>query len=81
MDSISENSAIADVHQDIMHDGCQRIQAFAEMDLTKGQLIVSGKETSWVGSTPWECGISKEKKDPSVCAPRISDRAVSISKA
>lgn len=52
--------------------------AFIEMDLAKGRLIVKGKATSWVGPTPWELGVDKKTKDPNVCAPRISDRTLSI---
>lgn len=50
--------------------------ALVEIDLTRGRMVVTGKKTTWVGPTPWELGIDKKTKDPSVCAPRISDRAM-----
>ena len=52
--------------------------AFVEMDLTMGRMVIRGKETSWVGPTPWELGIDKEAKDPRVCVPKVSDRAFSF---
>ncbi len=50
--------------------------ALVEMDVVRGRLIVSGRETDWVGPSPWEVGADKETKDPDVCAPRISDRVL-----
>ena len=52
--------------------------AFIEIDPAAGSIIVKGMQTSWVGPTPWERGISKKVKDPKVVAPRISDRRISL---
>ena len=52
--------------------------ALVEVDLTQGRLTVTGKETDWVGPSPWKCGVDEKEYDPEVRAPRISDMALSF---
>jgi len=48
--------------------------AMVELDLGKGRLVVTGRESVWVGPTPWELGMDEKMKDPKIVGPRISDR-------
>jgi hypothetical protein len=52
--------------------------AFVELDLARGRLIVTGRNSSWVGAAPWEVGVDKKVFDPAVIVPKIPDRALSF---
>ncbi len=53
--------------------------AFVEIDVAGGRIVVKGRETEWVGPSPWEVGVDNATKNPDVCAPRISDRVLPFS--
>ena len=50
--------------------------ALVEFDVSRMQLTITGKETAWVGPSPWECGADKKHVNPEVVAPRITDRVI-----
>jgi 3',5'-cyclic AMP phosphodiesterase CpdA len=56
----------------------QPLWAYVEIDVTQGRLVIKGKETSWVGPTPWELGIDAKTMNPKTSGPRISDRELSF---
>jgi Icc protein len=55
--------------------------AVIEVDPAKGLLTVTGTKTTWVGPSPSELGVDPVKYDPAVCAPRISDRTLSLKRS
>jgi len=52
--------------------------AVVEVDPAKGVLTVKGRETEWVGPSPWEVGADEKRMLWTRVAPRISDRAIPL---
>lgn len=52
--------------------------AFVELDTGRGRLVVKGRETDWVGPTPWALDPNSDSFDPQTIGPRISDRKISF---
>ena len=81
-DQYKHDSYAKEIHRDfpwISHTAPYKdsLWAVVDVNLTEGRLSVTGKESSWVGSTPWELGIDTQTKEPKIYAPRISNRTVS----
>jgi len=73
----------AEIHQAypwIEHTAPYRepLWALVEIDVSAGRLSVTGRNTDWVGPSPWTLGASKEAIDPRVVAPRISNRVITF---
>lgn len=53
--------------------------ALVAIDLAAGQLTVEGRASAWVGTSPWERGMSEERTPRAVTAPRVSHRRLPVS--
>ena len=52
--------------------------AVVEVDLAKGNLTVKGRETEWVGPSPWEVGADEKRIPRTRVAPKVSNRVIHL---
>ncbi len=52
--------------------------AVVTIDTVRGFLAIEGRESEFVGPSPWEMGASRERLDAATLVPRISDRRTPV---
>ena len=69
----------AEIHR--RHPGISRtcpyrdpLWAVVTLDRDAGVLSIAGRQSAWVGPSPWEVGVTETERWPSITRPAISDR-------
>jgi Icc protein len=54
--------------------------AFVSFDCQRGEIVIEGRETTWVGPDPWEVGLAEDsyQRSRELCRPAISGRTLAI---